>query len=385
MHTIRVRWIVAKRTLLYMHRLLLAICLVAVAACDDPAPVGIDLVDEQSGTPYVLQVQSSAPEYASAPEGTGNAARTLFGTVDDPELGTTEARGYLDFVSPGVFTQAFENNPIEKADLLLVSDYVYGDSLSEINVTLRSVDLEWSGSGVNSDTTIFVGDIVAQSLQHPQSTLLAIPLPDDWIARWDTTFKSQTFGDQFHGFELTTDSRSSVIGAQVLGSSIRVITAGDTTFFSAGRSLTRFIDPVGPSARPGGLVFQDGQQQAASFVPQFGAPSTLVLNRGLVRVPADTSLSTNTPTGFVRPAIEQLQLDWISRDGTRLPIGLASRGESYFQFESIQLHDSLSVLLRGRSALDHFELRVPNSDNGISVILMPTPPVLHLAVTPVQQ
>ncbi len=368
-----------------MHRLLLAFCLLAVAACDDPAPVGIDLVDEQSGTPYVLQVQSSAPEYIPAIENTGNAARTLFGSVDDPELGTTEARGYLDFVSPGVFTQAFENNPIERADLLLLSNYLYGDSLTEVTVTLRSVDLEWSGTGTNSDTTIFVGDVVTQSLQHPQSTLLAIPLPDDWIARWDTTFKSETFGDAFHGFELTTESRSLVFGAQVLGSSIRLVTAGDTTFFSAGRSLTRLIDPVGPSSGSSGLIFQDGQAQAAAFTPQFGAPTSLVLNRGLVRVPADTSLSVNTPTGFSRPAIAQLQLDWISRDGTRLPIGLASRGETYFQFESIQLHDSLSVLLRGKSALDHFELRVPDSDNGISVILMPTAPVLHLAVTPVQR
>lgn len=368
-----------------MHRLLLAICLLAIAACDDPAPVGIDLVDEQSGTPYVLQVQSSAPEFTSAIENTGNASRALFGTVDDPELGTTEARGYLDFVSPGVFTQAFENNPIDKADLLLLTDYVYGDSLTEVNVTLRSVDLEWSGSGANSDTTIFVGDIVTQSLQHPQSSILAIPLPDDWVARWDTTFKSESFGDLFHGFELTTDSRTAVLGVQVLGSSIRTITGTDTTFFSAGRSLTRLIDPVGPNSGSTGLVFQDGQAKAAAFTPLLQAPSSLVLNRGLIRVQADTSLSVNTPRGFVRPPIAQLQLDWISRDGTRLPIGLANRGETHFQFESIQLHDSLSVLLRGKSALDHFELRVPDSDNGISVILLPTAPVLHLAVTPVQQ
>lgn len=342
-------------------------------------------MDEQSGTPYVLEIQSSAPEYVPATENTGNTARTLFGSVDDAELGSTEARGYLDFVSPGVFTQAFENNSIEQADLLLLSDYVYGDSLTEVTVTLRSVDLEWSGSGAKSDTTIFVGDVVTQSVQHPQSTLLAIPLPDDWIARWDTTFKSQSFGDLFHGFELTTESRTAVLGALVLGSSIRFITAGDTTFFSAGRSLTRLIDPTGPVSGSAGLVFQDGQTQAAAFTPQFGAPTSLVLNRGLVRVAADTSLSVNTPLGFSRPAIDQLQLDWISRDGTRLPIGLASRGDTHFQFESIQLHDSLSVLLRGKSALDHFELRVPDSNNGISVILLPTAPVLHLAVTPVQQ
>ncbi|NNE69465.1 MAG: hypothetical protein HKN29_03770 [Rhodothermales bacterium] len=368
-----------------MHRIFLALLIVALAACDDPSPVGIDLVDEQSGTPYVLEVPSSQPESSAVLEATGNAARALFGTVDDPLLGRTETRGYVDFVAPTVLTQNFENTPIEAASLLLLTDYVYGDSVSEITVSLRSVDLEWSGTGATSDTTIFVGDVVTESLQRPQSGVFEIPLPQDWVAQWDTTMRGTTFADAFHGFELSTTTSSAVIGTQVLGSSIRAIAAGDTSFFSAGRSLTRVIDPTGPSAVPAGYVLQDGQGLAAAFRPQLGQRPTAVLNRGIVRIPADTSLSVDTPHAFARPPIETLQLDWISLDGTRTAIAAAVRGSTHFEFESIQLHDSLSVFLQGGGGLDRLQVRVPDQENTLSVILLPTPPVLHLAVTPVQQ
>lgn len=368
-----------------MLRTLLVLLIVALAACDDPSPVGVDLVDEQSGTPFVLEVESSEPVSMPASEATGNAARALFGTVDDPLLGRTETIGYLDFVSPGVLTQNFENSPVESAALLLLTDYVYGDSVSEISVSLRSVDLEWSGTGATSDTTIFVGDVITESPQRPQSGVFEIPLPADWVAQWDTTMRGTSFGDAFHGFELSTTTTSAVIGTQVLGSSIRAIAAGDTTFFSAGRSLTRVIDPTGPVPVAGGYVFQDGQGKAAAFTPQLPDNRSVVLNRGIVRVPADTSLSVDTPRAFARPALAQLQLDWVSRDGSRVPIALANRGATHYEFESIQLHDSLSVFIKGRSALDRLEVRAPDQNNSISVILLPTSPVLHLAVTPVQQ
>jgi hypothetical protein len=377
-----------------MHRTILALCLLILAACDEPAPVGVGLVDAQSGEPFVITTLSSGFSATEIEETTGNAPRALFGIVDDPALGTTEAIGYADFVSPGLLTSSFEDNVVQSASLLLATNYVLGDSLSDIAIQLRSIEDAWLGSGVTSDTTLQVGAIVTGSSVNYETRTLEIPLPDDWVARWDTTMRGTTFDDSFHGFEVSTTSRTGVFGFDILGSSIQAVAGGDTTLFFASRSLTRFVGSATPPVDPEGFVIQDGQRRGMSFSlePLLLDSRNLALNRGIVRIPADTSLSTNLQANYVRPILDWLVLDWVSLDGTRTPIALAQRDADRFDFQSDQLHDSLATFVLGNSGLSNFELRVPDlvvdgTANSVSVIRIPhiaTTPSVLMTVTPIQ-
>ncbi|MBO6576117.1 MAG: DUF4270 family protein [Rhodothermales bacterium] len=369
-----------------MQRTFLVLGLLLLAACDDPAPVGVDLVDAQSGEPFVLDVTSTSPTVAEIAETTGNATRILFGSVTDPDFGPLEAAGYLDFVSPGVFSTAFETEQLSDVALLLATDYVYGDSLADISVAVRQIQDAWPGSGTTADTTLRVGSLITESTQNKRTVTLEIPMPADWVARWDTTFRSTTFDDAFHGLEVTSASGSAIMGAAVLNSALRAVAGGDTTFFPAGRSLTRLLHSEGlpDSSQP--LVFQDGRKRAVEFNFEVET-GRFVLNRGIVRVTADTSLSLSVPAGFNRPSVEQLELDWISLDGTRTPIAASFRTGNRFDFESVQLGDSLGVLVTGGSGLDRLEVRVPDGANTLSVIRLPlidARPRALLTVTPIQ-
>jgi hypothetical protein len=374
-----------------MHRILLACCLLALAACDDPAPVGVNLVDEQSGTPFLIEVPAERVSLVPATNITGNAPRALFGNVDDPDLGTTESLAYLDFVATGVKTSVFENGVVTSASVLLSTDYAYGDSTADISVKLRAIDSSWLGAGVAADTVLSVGASIAEQVVNYRTRTLEIPLPQSWVAQWDTTLRGSSFDDSFFGFEISTDTRASILGIDVLTSAIRAVSAGDTTIFPASRSLTRFVRGDVPPAGPDALTFQDGRANAVEVAFDFSphTQATLVLNRGVVRLPADTTLSLPPPGGLVRPVIQSLQLEWVGRDGARVAIALGLLNDNSYDFESQQLHDSLNVLLRGRSFFDRFEVRVPDAENTVSVIRLPVQPSeqaprVLLAVTPVR-
>ncbi len=374
-----------------MHRNFLVLCLFAAAACDDPAPVGIGLVDEQSGVPFLIQVPSEGISVVEGVNVTGNAARALFGNVDDPDLGTTESLAYLDFVSSGRRTSAFEAGTVTSASLLLFTDYVYGDSTADVNVRLKSLEDSWLGAGASADTVLQVGPSITEHVVNFRTNPLEIPLPQTWVARWDTTLRGSSFDDSFHGLEISTDTRASILGVEILASAIRAVSAGDTTLFPASRSLTRIVRSDAPTPTPESVTYQNGGFSALALAFNFGQHSqaTVVLNRGVVRLIADSTLSFATPAGFARPAIGSLQLDWVGQDGERVAIALASISDGQFDFESQQLHDSLNVLLQGESHFDRFEIRVPDSENSVSVIRLPLQPVeqapkVLLAVTPVR-
>ncbi|MFT5515761.1 MAG: hypothetical protein ACI80V_001889 [Rhodothermales bacterium] len=385
---------VQKSTQPRMHRTFLALCLLTLAACDEPAPVGVGLVDAQSGEPFVITTLSSGFSATQTEETTGNAPRVLFGILDDATFGTTEALGYVDFVSPGILTSAFEDNVVQSASLLLATNYVFGDSLSDIAIQLRSIESAWLGSGVTSDTTLHVGALVTGYSVNYSTRTLEIPLPDDWVARWDTTIRGTSFDDSFHGFEVSTTSRTGVFGFDILGSTIQAVAGGDTTLFFASRSLTRFVGNSTPPVDPDGFAIQDGGKRGMSFglEPFLEDTRSLALNRGIVRIPADTSYSANLQANYVRPIVDWLVLDWVSSDGTRTPIALSQRVAGRFDFQSNQLHDSLATFVAGNSGLSSFELRVPDlvadgSVNSVSVIRIPhatATPSLLLTVTPIQ-
>ena len=373
-----------------MHRTpsALFIFALALAACDDPAPVGVDLVDEQSGAPYVLDLSAPDVTPGSFREVTGNATRALVGAVDDPVLGRLEAQMYVDFASISTLTQVFENNPVTDAAVMLVTTYVYGDSTADTPVRLRSMAQSWVGSGATSDTTLQVGDLLTESVENRRTFTMEVPLPQTWVARWDTTLRGTTFDDSFHGFEVTAPDASSILGIEILGTSLRAVAGGDTAYFPVARSITRYTHAPQPDDDGDAFTLQDGRKRTAAFrFTTEEVRETLLLNRGVIRVPADTSLSINAPPHFVRPAISQLQLDWITTGGVRLPIALANRTGGHFDFQSVQLHDSLRAFLQGGSTLEHLEVRVPDSRNGISVVRIPKhdpAPRALLTVTPIR-
>ncbi len=354
-----------------------------LSACDNPTGVGSELLGEQGGDPVEIQfvpVEMSTSVETDVTGGSGPLQRMLVGVTEDADLGQIRATGHMDFVAPASALSAdFSGNAVTSATLYLDRGYVYGDTTSSITVRLDDLGDEWTATEAKADTTFPVGSFAAEHTFGSTTALVGVPLPADWVARWDAALRSSSFSDDFHGFRIEAVSGDAVAGFDQYGSFLQAVAGGDTVYFPASRthSTLRFQEPFSPPQDA--VVLQDGRGMGTvlRFEIEDDRLDVAALSRARLEIPFDSTLSSDAPSGYVRPfaSISGLTLDAVSVDsGARYSLDAkASVVGGKIRFESSDLLSVIRLLLSGGSALDHFELRVNPTLVSLDVLRLASP------------
>jgi len=347
---------------------LLGCALLPLTACDDPASdVGIGLV-EAGAEPVVRTLAASTFEEMIFADITGGTERMLSGRVNDPLIGTIDAIGYLDFAS--MFDVA-DTSPITSVTLNLTRNYVYGDTTMPVTLDVYDLADEWNALGAPADTSLTLGEQVTSITFMPLDTLVSIPLPSEWIEANETTLRSSTFSESFHGLALQSMTAEAVAGFAVSQSSFRVITEQDTFSFSISKSLSGLQRTGEPSLPEGRILLQDGAGPIVKLNFDFDGLEEAPLNGAIVRLFADTLSVLETPPNFVRPRVETLQLVRIDSDEQAFLIAEATLSDGGdYRFSDLALRNILQQVFFGETLFEHLELRVPFSASTLNVMLL---------------
>jgi len=341
--------------------------LLTLTACDDPSNVGIELVEEGGGEPVVRVLTPSMIEEEPINDITGAVPRVLAGQVNDPMLGTITATGYLDFQR----VDSVSASDITGVMLRLVRDYVYGDTLAALTLTVRELTEEWNALGARADTTLPLGASVTTFTFEPLDSLITVDLPETWVRDNDTTLVSFDFDEVFHGFALEATAAEAVVGFDFNQSFLRITTEQDTLDYPVSLTLSGVIRTGQPTIPEGRLLIQDGTGPTLSFNVDFDGLDDTPLNAAFVRFFADTLTVQETPPNFVRPLIETLQLVRITEADAAFVMAEASLGDDgSYRFSDATLREVLQQTFFGQDLYDHFALRIPFTDNTISVMLL---------------
>lgn len=357
-----------------------------LTACEDPTSVGIDIIGDRGGEPVVREVEPSVFAAAAVPEVTGNNERSLLGYVADPVLGTIRSNAYLDFAPPGSATD-FRAGTVDFASLELRRTYVFGDTLGDVTVSLYDIAEDWSAQGATQDTSFARGDHIATYTFSAADSLVQLELPEDWVARNDTTLRSSTFSTVFHGFYIEGESGEAVIGFSSSGTQMRAAAGADSVVFALARNLTT-VETQGDVPEERILVQgASGRALEAEFDVQ-ELRDLYALNRAVIRLREDSLLSESAlPPDYVRPRARQLNLFVRLPDGNLLLADSATRTEDgEFVFRSTEFQVLLDQFLRGNQDIDGFVFRVPTSPNSLDHVFIradeAASPRLTLTLTP---
>lgn len=373
-----------------------ALCLLLLAACEDPSGVG--LLDLAEGDPRArtLPAEDESLRLDSLEDVTGSGFtdsdfddfRGLAGRVADPAYGSTASFAYLDLRAPSSLPEGFQDRAVEQATLLLRRTYVYGDTTSTTRLDVQQIAEDWDALGATSDTLFGVQDGIITSFDvAPGDSLIEVPLPESWLAANDTTLRSDNFSTLFHGFRLSPSDQASAVYGFSGASSLRLISEGDTVSYGVSE-LFSGIEP--PPAEPiaGELIqLQDGTGRGLNLrfdVETLGEAS--VISRAVLRVNADTlAATTGLPPGFVRPIARELVLyafvtdetespavDNIIRNsaGDPVPYAVAELDEETqsFSFSSPTLTGIFQDMVLDRSAIDGFFISFPRFPSSLDVL-----------------
>ena len=375
---------------------LTGILIITASACEDPTNVGLGLIGEQGGAPYIVELKATSFESHAVRDITGNSTRILVGSVDDPLVGKIVSNGFIDFIRPASISANYATGQVTDAKLYLRPDYIYGDTMSTITMSLRELPQELNTSGAKSDTTIEVGEKILDFTFKANDTTIVVPLPDHWIAANETTLRSTAFDTDLHGFYIEPVSGNAVIGFTRSASLLRAFTATDSTDFLVTGTLS-MIQQTTPGSLPDNRIhIQDGIGRVVSltFALSEEDAEAFDLNRVRLKISADTLLlRENTPLHFNRPMLTQIDVYGITDDHLTLDLEASFIDDNgVFVFGSDILRNSMQLYLEGNSAFTRFELRVPPvSDNTINTQIFYglqtddyTPSVL-LTITPLNR
>lgn len=343
----------------------LFICFVflGLTACEDPSNVGIGLIGGEGGEPVVATVQAETFEPIPMDDVTGDLNRVLSGAVDDPLFGMIAAAGYLDFGAVAL-RDGFEDNPVTSARLRLRRDYVYGDTTSQLTFTLRSMPQEWTATGASPDTTVEAGSVITEFTMTAADTLVDVALPQEWISANDAILRGSSFIENFHGFQVSASAGNAVVGFSTSGTTLRAYTASDSAIFSVSKSLSTLRRTGDPTLPPDRIGMQDGIGPASKLVFDLAGEELQRsgVNRAVLRVSVDQELMEPETPGFVRPAINQLDLYGVTDAEEAIAIERASLDTTgVFTFQSGELRRQFQQIILGERTFERFELRIPLS------------------------
>lgn len=347
-----------------------------IAGCDDPSNVGQGLLDAQSSDTQVVSLPGASLEVAARGDLTGGntaigALRVLFGTVDDPVVGTLDATGYVDFVPGSQFPSTFLNGTVSWADLRLNVDYQYGDTSSTVLVDVYDVSAAWQSTTLRADSTIAQGAFIGSFEIPASSGIVTLPLPASWVTTHDATLRNSNFSDLFHGFAVVPRGGNAILGARFSESELRASAApGDTVSFPMSKvgTLTRDDAVVDPA---GYRVLRDGATSSLDLrLPiQDGPIGEALIHRVILKMKT-ADWSSQYPTGFSHPTPGVILLEAVSSDGaTRLEIAeVAQNASGEFIVDGTTLTNVFQSANLGKSVLDRFEITFPAEQSGIGFV-----------------
>jgi len=305
---------------------------------------------------------------------TGNSARVLAGSVNDPDIGTTEATGYLDISPPSTLPADFFNSTVQKAELVLIPDYVYGDTLQTQQLAIYDMPSEWDASGRTVDETLSAGARITQSTSFAPGDTVTIDLPSSW-GPFQRLSDTTDFNADVHGFQLQSTSGNAVAGYLRSESFLRVITDQDTAAYPGSKSFTSIDHPNTPTLSDR-VLLQDGRGHGLSF--RFTLPDSLQnapISRAELYLPTDTSLfdPASLPNGFVRPQTNNFGLQGFSEDSTLIfAAGDSLNADGVFTFSASQnasLRQIFQNATLGRATVDQYLLTLSQANNTINPLL----------------
>ncbi len=295
----------------------LLICMGALlAACDDPANVGGDLLGAAGGEPVNTVEPLSFLRAAELKQPAASPPRVLTGMVQDPVLGQYEVQGYFDITA--VTSDDFQAGTVEAVELRLRRTYVYGDSTSELRAVLRDIGEDWDADDVPTGTSFATGPIITEFTFLATDTLVVVPLPDSWVSEHDPILRDPDVGNLFHGFRIDPVEGNAVIGFGPVGSVLFASTGADSVFYpvskaypfversaSAGIPEDRFLMQagIGPNPEFSLSVYSDSGNYPST------PPEEVSINRATFTLWVDTlTFRQNTPVHFERPLLRTLDL-----------------------------------------------------------------------------
>ncbi|WP_412067734.1 hypothetical protein [Rubrivirga sp. IMCC43871] len=293
-----------------------ALAVLALAACQDPAGVGLGLIDEEQLNPNVRAIaldgltvfdDSTVAIGIADPSNSLAQPRVLAGSVADPIFGDVRSVAYVDFL---------QNSDVEAADAADVTEvwlelnraYAYGDTTTALPLELRQIQgtNTWEADrDYPSDTLLAVGDVLSTTTVVAADTLRRFDLPAEWVTANAPTLVSGTFGTDFEGFALQVPADYQAAPGVVFGfdtflsrgSGLRVVVAGDTVTFALSEvfSSVTTTPPAASDVFPARATSRAGLTFSASL----DGVGTAALARARVRLPILNGLAQDG--AFVRP------------------------------------------------------------------------------------
>lgn len=364
--------------------------LVVLSACQDPAGVGLGLIDDQLSNPNEQLVAASLVDTVKVDVSTAGftesgstqpQTRVLAGRVQDALYGDASAIAYIDAKRPASIPSRFtDTTRVTFVRLELVRNYVYGDTTSVLPMQLRQVDGSWTPSGLSSDTTLGTGDLIKAFNVSASDTLVTVDLPAAWVAANGSQFAAADFLSAFEGFALSVDSTVAPMPGAVVGfnvassqSRIRVGSRSDTLSFLFSEVFTKIRRGPAGIAPPGLLPLRAASPRGAKLSFDFDIVGALPLSRAMLRLPIDRSLS-GTDGAFKRPLATRVGLYAIQGAAASLlgEVAVRNSGDP-ISVASTTLTNTIQDVLLGTVELTRFEARLPVSPVSLDVF----PMVLH--------
>ena len=307
----------------------------ALSACQDPAGVGLGLIDEDQADPSVrvvplaeldtLTVTAPAIGIADPNNPTRPQGRVLVGDVRDAVFGDARSIAYVDALQPADATR-LDADDVLQVWLQLPRTYVYGDTTTALPVELRAVQGSWDAlPSYPADTVFAVGPTLTTAALSVADTLSRFDLPASWVRANAATLVGDSFADDFEGFSIQTapgfvPSPGAVFGLDTFPRrngtvGLRVATSEDTLTFPLSEVFSS-IATTAPTAAPSSILpVRRGSGADVRFTADLSAIGPVPLARAVVRLPLDQSYAEVGT--FVRPIASQGALFGVrDSDGT---------------------------------------------------------------------
>lgn len=367
-----------------------AAAVLLLSACQDPAGVGLGLIDEEQLDPNVRTVpltdfttaEDTTIAIGQAATGTGilSQTRVLVGQVTDPVFGDARAVAYLDFRQSSSLDGDAEASAVTEAWIELDRAYAYGDTTTALPVELRTIDGDWEvDTGYPRDTLFSTGSALSTTEIVAADTLRRFDLPAGWVSDNAETLISSSFADDFEGFALQVpDGYAPTPGVvygfntfQSEGSGLRVVVADDTLLYPLAEVFSSVATEAAAMPPTGALAVRTGGGGAIRFDADFSPIGSAPLARAALRLPVDASLAREG--AFVRPIASSSLLYGIQTvDGEETLIGLGlvvfDGDDLLLMSDTIDLTAAVqALLLDDDDGFDGYELRPLRSTASLSI------------------
>ena len=366
----------------------LALAALGLSACQDPAGVGLGLIDEERSNPNVVVVSlddvalldgetvaigvADPSQQARNPE-----ARVLAGSVVDPVFGDVRAVAYVDVLRPdGAVPEGTEAADVRDVWLQLDRAYAYGDTTTALPLELRAIEGQWEAdTDYRADTLFAVGDVLSTTTVVVADTLRRFDLPASWVRANAGLLvgSGDAFLNGFEGFALQVPPSFAPAPGVVFGfntfrnegSGLRVALAEDTLFFPLSEVFSSLATaPPAPSATT--LPARAQSQSGLRFSADLTALPRTAISKANLRLPIDVSVARVGP--FVRPIEPFARLYGVrlDSDGEEVREALATlrrTGDEYVLDDTVPLTSVFQQYLVRPQSRDYVRYEVsPASD-----------------------